>query len=535
MIFTFLLFHFQSGTALGQKRFNMSYLYFGQPQHYVEVVNSARNSVRTISPNYFELNEDGSLKITWKYNKQFVDEMHKRGIKVVPFLSNHWERELGRKALANRWSLSTQIANAVQNLNLDGVNVDIENLTPVDKEANTDFMRLLRQKIPSTKEVSIAVAPNPYGWTGGWQGSYEYPKLAQVLTGPNDYLMIMAYDESWEGSEPGPVASLPFVEKSIQYAINQGVPRNKIVLGVPFYGRFWKIGDNSLKGVGISHWQVYELIKKFQGVVTMDSYSQTPKWKFTIRPQDIPYPVIAYKTLTPGNYEVWFDNETSLKKKLELVQKYNIKGTGSWSLSQEEESMWDYYSLWLNGVYFPDIQNHWAKSYIYTIYEKGWMVGVSSSRFVPDSPLTRAQGAAILVRALGLENTSPKTGFPFHDVPGSHWARKYIHLAKEKGIISGMSATRFAPDSPLTREQMAQMLNNVMKYPNSSLPNSSPYVDVSTGRWSYQVIINLSKRGIFSGYNTSAGLQFKPTGKTTRAEMATLMSRMADDIESLIK
>ncbi|HBI05303.1 MAG TPA: glycoside hydrolase [Paenibacillaceae bacterium] len=532
MIFFLLLFYLEPTVALGQNRFNMTYLYFGRTDQYVEFVDNARRSVGTISPNYFEINDDGSLKMTAKYNKQFVDEMHRRGIKVVPFISNHWDRALGRVALGHRVNLSTQIANAIRDMNLDGVDVDIENLTEVDRDANTDFMALLRSKIPITKEVSIAVAPNPYDWKNGWQGSYDYPRLAQVLTGSRDYLMIMAYDESWEGSDPGPVASLPFVDKSIQYAINKGVPRSKIVLGLPFYGRFWKT-DGTLKGVGISHWQVYDLMDRYQGTVTMDSSSQTPRFDFTIGPGDPPS-TIAYKTLTTGNYTVWFDNEASLKKKLDVVRKYNIKGTGNWSLSQEEDSMWDYYSLWLNGLFFSDIQSHWAKSYIQTVQGKGWMVGVSSSRFAPDSPLTRAQGATILVRALGLENASPKTSFPFRDVSSSHWARKYIHLAKEKGIISGMSETSFAPDTPLTREQMAKMLNNLMQYSNSALPSSPPYADVSPDRWSYQVIVNLSQRKIFSGVSTSAGLFFKPTGRTTRAEMATLMSRMATDIESLI-
>ena len=142
---------------------------------------------------------------------------------------------------------------------------------------------------------------------------------------------------------PGPVASVSFMEKSITYALNKGVPRGKIVLGFPFYGRFWKL-DGTLKGIGISHWQVYELINRYHGQVTFDNTSQTPKLNFTIHPGD-PSSTISYKQLTTGDYLVWFDNEASIKKKLDLVRKYNLKGSGSWSLSQEEESMWDYYSF----------------------------------------------------------------------------------------------------------------------------------------------------------------------------------------------
>ena len=66
--------------------------------------------------------------------------------------------------------------------------------------------------------------------------------------------------------------------------------------------------------------------------------------------------------LEPGDYTVWFENEQSLKEKLKLVGKYNLKGTGSWSLNQETDDTWDYYSLWADGFYFTDMQKHWAQS-----------------------------------------------------------------------------------------------------------------------------------------------------------------------------
>lgn len=535
ILFTVLFFLFQifliPAIGLAENRFNMSYLYFGSPDTYIEKVDVTHNSLSMVAPNYFELNPDGSLLVTGKYNGQFVTEMHSRGIKVVPFLTNNWDRTDGRAALTNREALSTQIANAVRDLNLDGVDMDIENLTEIDKDNYTDFMRLLRSKIPSTKQVSIAVAANPSGWTQGWQASYDYLKLSQVLTGSRDYLMIMAYDESWEGSDPGPVASLSFMEKSIKYALNKGVPPGKIVCGLPFYGRFWK-SDGTIVGTGISHWQVYELQNKYQGQITYDTTSQTPKMTFTIHPGD-PGSTISYKQLTTGDYQVWFDNETSIKKKLDLVRQYNLKGSGSWSLTQEQESMWDYYSLWLNGLFFSDVLNHWAQSYIYTVQAKGWMVGTSSSTFSPDEPLTRAQGATILIRALGYDQATPTTPFPFTDVSSSYWARKYIHLAKEKGIINGTTLTTFEPDAPLTREQMAKMLNNLLKYSDVPLPASSPYSDLTNDRWSYQAIINLTEHKIFSGFIEDNHLLFKPIGQTTRAEMATLMSRLVIDIEAL--
>jgi len=321
--------------------FNMGYLYFGSTSSFISQVDRTQGVINETAPSYFDINDNGTLKITAKIDKAFITEMHKRDIKVVPFLSNHWDRDQGRAALANREQLSTQIAKAVVDYNLDGVNVDIENVSDIDRDNYTDFVRLLREKLPSDKSLSVAVAANPNGWTKGWHGSYDYTKLAQY----SDYLMIMAYDESWQGSAPGPVASISFAERSIQYALSQKVPPNKIVLGLPHYGRYWVEGT-ATGGHGISNNRVEEIISKYESTVTFDIKSQSPKAIVTIKQGDPPT-VINGKSLAPGKYTIWYENEQSIKAKVDLVDKYKIKGTGSWSLGQENRDLWTKFKEWL--------------------------------------------------------------------------------------------------------------------------------------------------------------------------------------------
>ncbi|MEK5444542.1 cell wall-binding repeat-containing protein [Fredinandcohnia sp. FSL W7-1320] len=323
--------------------FNMGYLYFGSTDSFITQVDRTQGVINETAPSYFDLNADGTLKITSKMDKDnaFVKEMHKRGVKVVPFVSNHWDRDIGRAALANRELLSSQIAKAVIDNNLDGVNVDIENVSDIDRNNYTDFVRLLREKLPADKSVSVAVAANPNGWTKGWHGSYDYQKLAQY----SDYLMIMAYDESWQGSEPGPVASISFAECSIKYALAQGVPSSKIVLGLPHYGRYW-IEGQAAGGYGISNSRVEEIIKKYNGKVTFDVKSQSPKATVIIKEGD-PATIINGKALAAGTYTIWYENAQSIKAKVDLVDQYNIKGTGSWSLGQENTALWSEFKEWI--------------------------------------------------------------------------------------------------------------------------------------------------------------------------------------------
>jgi spore germination protein YaaH len=507
--------------------FNMSYLFFGSPTSYLDQVKATKGSLKVVSPNYFDISKEGKLTLTWTLQMPFIDKMHEQGIKVVPFLSNHWSLSAGKNGLANREQLAKDIADAIETFHLDGVNVDIEGVGSDYKDAHTDFIRLLRQYIPTNKEVSVAVAANPNGWKTGWHGFYDYKRLSDYA----DYLMIMAYDESWESPDSpiGPVASISFSERSIQYAINQGVPKNKIVYGLPFYGRIWKLDGPTLEGKtltghGLSSTRVEPLVKKFNGEFLFDEKSQSAYATFTIPKGDSS--LLGSTKLTEGKYVIWYENERSIKAKLSLPKKYGIKGTGSWALYHETPQTWDYYASWLNGQYFTDVAlGYWAEENIQYVSNKGWMQGISSTNFAPKAPLTRAQGAVILVRALGKDKLKPSTHV-FNDVSG-HWAKNEIEIARELGYINGKSKEKFDPNAPLTREQLAEILNNIFQY-ELSPDVTNAFIDIDENDWSFNSVMAIYQQGYLKGLGEGT---FGPKNTSSRAEMAALMERMAPEIE----
>ncbi|WP_243414683.1 S-layer homology domain-containing protein [Sporosalibacterium faouarense] len=503
------------------ERFNMSYLYFGSKYNHVDYVDRANGALQVISPSYFDLNEDGSLKISKIFYEKFIEEMHDRDIKVVPFLSNHWDRGLGRKALENRESLSEEIAGIIEKYNLDGIHIDLENLTEYDRNNYTDFMRLLREKLPEGKEVSIAVAANPWGSTKGWQGSYDYKALAEYC----DYLMIMAYDQSYYGSQPGPIAGRSFVEDAIKYAVDK-IPSDKVVLGIPFYGRYWNYSE-STGGRGVHLTDLDTLIKNYDANIYFDDTQMSSKATFDIKPGDQPYYVYG-RRLQAGHYEVWYENEASIKAKIDLVKKYNLKGTGSWSLGQELPGTWDYFSRALNDSsmnsdYFYDIENHWAELDILEVKDKGWMRGFDNGLFKPDSDLTRAEAAVTIVRAFGLEKTE-SIDYDFKDVPDNYWAKPEIEIAKEHGIIKGVDNENFAPNKVITREEMTAMMSRVMDFEEIDQKLKLSFDDIDENRWSYDYIYTMTYYGLFRGYDDGT---FHPSENITRAQIATLLNRVS--------
>lgn len=492
-------------------KFNMSYIYFGNSSNYTKLVNRAQNSLSEVAPAYFSLNAQGELVLTPAVSGDFVSKMHEKGILVVPYLTNDWVRDVGIAALKNMDALTTDLAAAVMKYNLDGINIDIENVTDAQRRNYTAFVRLLRAKLPMGKRIVVAVAANPSGVMTGWAGSYDYAGLAEYC----DYLMLMAYDESYSGSKPGPVASISFVERSIKYALSQ-VPKEKIVLGLPFYGRIWSTAGGPVNGNGVSNEMVESLIANYRGTVTFDKVSQTARATITIRTSDTK-PVIYGRTLSAGTYVIWYANEQALKAALALVTKYDLMGTGSWSLGQETIQTWDFYKLWLNGCNFSDVQYSWARDAILAAHMSGWMEGTSPTAFSPATSLTRAQAATILVRFTGL--TSSKSDFTFADCIG-HWAEEYIDTAKAHGIVSGTGENNFEPDRSVTRAEMAVMLNKILGYSGIS----QTFTDVTENgySWAYPAISALKSQGILSGYPDGS---FRPQNSITRAEMAALITK----------
>lgn len=493
-------------------KFNMSYIYFGDSSDYTRLVSRTQDSLNEVAPAYFSLNTQGELVLTPAVSTDFVSNMHEKGILVVPYLTNDWVRDTGIAALRNMDKLIADLVAAVLKYNLDGVNIDIENVTEAQRSDYVDFVRLLRAKLPAGKRIIVAVPANPYGLTTGWTGSCDYAGLAQYC----DYLMLMAYDESYSGSKPGPVASISFVERSIRYALGK-VPKEKVVLGLPFYGRIWSNAGGSVNGNGVSNEMVDSLIANYGGRVTFDKVSQTACATITVKASDTK-PEIYGRTLSAGTYVIWYANEQALKTELALVTKYDLKGTGSWSLGQETEQTWDYYKLWLNGCTFSDVQQIWARDAILTAYRNGWMQGVSPDTFAPNTSLTRAQAATILVRMAGLKPV--KSSSTFADCSG-HWAEASIDTARKYGIVAGTGENRFEPDRWVTRAEMAVMLNNILGYGGTSQTFSD--VSRTSYAWAYDAISALEAQGILNGY---ADNSFRPQNNITRAETAAIITRI---------
>lgn len=170
---------------------------------------------------------------------------------------------------------------------------------------------------------------------------------------------------------------------------------------------------------------------------------------------------------------------------------------------------------------FPDVSpQYWAYRYITDLACRGIVTGRSDGNFRPDYPTTRAQLAKMIVLSEGWTLLNPSRA-SFGDVDRSHIFFRYIETAYSHGILSGYPNKQFKPNSYVTRAQVAKMLVRARAWPQSLQGNDPvPLCDVSTGHWAWIYIQVAIQRGTFSGYPNGC---FLPDASATRAQIAKVL------------
>lgn len=179
-------------------------------------------------------------------------------------------------------------------------------------------------------------------------------------------------------------------------------------------------------------------------------------------------------------------------------------------------------------VTFSDLSGHWARADIQVMAARHVVLGVGEGKFDPEREVTRAEFAAMVVRALGLEGEGEGS---FTDVPAEAWYRKPVVVASAAGIVLG-DGGRFRPLDPITRQEMAVMVARALKKsreaPASPPPDEEPLLKGFRDRsdlaaWAAGDVAFAVKEGILRG---RAGGEFQPRVHTTRAEAATVLKRL---------
>ena len=308
-------------------KINMFWDYFSQYVKAPDRTGQKVEGVNVVSPSFFYLDEDnGSLKENvGDAGKSYIEWAHSNGYKVWPMISN---ADAGIKVTSkilnsytNRQELIQEIVEKCAEYDIDGINIDFENMYQADKDK---FSRFIIELMPRMQEIGIVVSVDVTAPDGdpNWSLCYDRNIIGDVA----DYLVFMAYDQHGSSStEPGTTAGFNWVETNLKKIIEYDVvDTEKIILGMPLYTRQWTVAEDGTI--------------KSRSVVTMVNIkipnNIEKQWDDTLKQY-----YIEYKS-GKDTIKMWIEDGTSIKEKVSLVSTYNLGGTACWRKDMETSNIW---------------------------------------------------------------------------------------------------------------------------------------------------------------------------------------------------
>lgn len=277
-------------------------------------------AINVVIPTWFSLRRDGI--VLNNCDKKLVNSLHDNKIKVWGLFDNSFDIDLTSEFLNDSSSVNNAIGQIVTYCamyNLDGINIDFENIYLKDSSSLTMFVRKLSDALDDMNmDVSIDVTV-PWG-SDNWSKVYDRTSLNKYV----DYFILMAYDEHWASSPvAGSVASYPWVEKGVEESLKL-VDKDKLILGLPYYTRIWYDSGTKIKSKAIP-------IKNMRNHLK----NKDKEWLDEEKQYYVEY-------IEDGsNIKIWFEEEESLSHKMNLVKKYDIKGIASWTFDYGDDLIYE--------------------------------------------------------------------------------------------------------------------------------------------------------------------------------------------------
>jgi spore germination protein YaaH len=477
--------------------------------------------------------KSGSEWSGWKSSAMtnVISQAHQRGVRVVLTVTmmawngNYTAMETLLNSTSNRAALVSEIASTLKARNADGVNVDFEPVPSSLRSQFTTFVRELKAGLVAQGAGSYLTVATMAG-AATWSTGYDVVGL--TASGAADALMVMAYDFSWTGSaRAGGVApwSNPHIFDASQAMTDhlKLVPGNKLIWGVPYYGRAWTTESSSIyartcKSTSICPGAQNGALNRSWAPRYIDALEAIGQhgrlWDGTGEVPWYRYHSSTYNTWVQGYY----DDAASLKAKYGRVKANGLRGVGIWHLLMDgaRTELWDTLYTQFGPLPFTDISDSKFVKDIVWIAETGLTSGCSQTRYCPRGEVTRAQMATFLTRLLDLPPAS-KDYFT-DDTGNTH--ESAINRIAEAGITVGCGGTRYCPDRVVTRAQMATFLTRALQLP----PTSKDWYRDDDGNIHETGINRLAESGITRGCSTD---RYCPNDAVLREQMAAFLRRSA--------
>ncbi len=313
------------------------------------------DSLSVISPFWYGVDADGALTaFAGSRDSSLVHQARSAGVRVIPTITNQFDQErihgiLNDAALAAAHRRA--IVAEVEQYDLDGIDLDYENLAAEDKDLFSAWVAALADDLHARgKLLTVTVQPKTFdaaGWDG--PGAQDY----RALAGAADELRLMTYGWCWSsgcvgGDPPGPIAPVHWMQQVIDYAKTQA-PASKIVLGVHLYGYDWH--DDSVDQrlpLALADMTGEALVWE-EANALMQEHDVSLQWWENDERGLVQEPWFSY---AGDVHYVTFANADSVAARAQLAEANNLRGIIFWRLGGEAPALWELlprrvYRAWL--------------------------------------------------------------------------------------------------------------------------------------------------------------------------------------------
>lgn len=284
--------------------------------------------VNVISPTWFSVTDETGT-ISSLASADYVKLAHDAGREVWGLIDNFNEAfdETTDLAYASvRSRIIEQLLAEAAPCGMDGINVDFENLKEAGIPHYLQFLRELTSAAHAQNLVVSVDTPVPQAYTM----YYQRGEQARFV----DYMIVMAYDEHFAGSEEaGSVSSLPFVQQAVE-EMTRVMPADQVICGIPFYTRVWteKFGQSAITSEVLGMDGAKNYAKENQMTETWDaSLGQN----------------VATVETSDARYTIWMEDEQSMEEKLKVIQSADLAGVAEWKLGFECADVWSLISEYI--------------------------------------------------------------------------------------------------------------------------------------------------------------------------------------------
>ena len=312
-------------------KINLTWDYFSTYASAPDRSGTTIDGINVVSPAFFYLDTNGNFKENiGNSGKSYIKWAHENGYKVWPMFSNAEAAQESLSITSNimnnfekRQELIEEIVKACVNYELDGINIDFENMKQEDKDV---YSRFIIELTPRLKEIGLVTSVDVTAPDGSenWSMCFDRNVIGDVA----DYIVFMAYDEYGVSStKPGTTAGYDWIKLSLEkFLKTEEIKPEKIILAVPFYTRVWTTNSNG------------EIISKntidMKNIEKVIPDNVEKKWDDNLKQNYVEY------TDGKNKKQIWIEDIESLKAKISLITENKLAGIGSWQKGMETEEVW---------------------------------------------------------------------------------------------------------------------------------------------------------------------------------------------------